>query len=167
MAWTLKIGAVLYHESRYWVQYPVFDEVPGWNARYLPYVVVKVTPARIYATGCGPDGQTSHIQFPRKPRPPMPGRVRMTMLETDGNQYHSRFHEYFYTEIPTARPVESRPVTKVASALSLLGLSQPYSPDDVRRAYKRRARECHPDAGGSHTEFIRLQEARDTVLRGY
>jgi hypothetical protein len=157
----LKIGSTIYHESRYWVQYPVFDEVPGWNARYLPYVVVKVTPATIYATGCGPDGQTSRVQLPQKPR-----HARPTTLEADGKQYHSRFHEYFYVEIPKAEPTP-RPVTKCAYALLLLGLVPPYSEEDVRRAYRRLAKAAHPDAGGSSAEFVKLKDARDTALRGY
>ena len=55
----------------------------------------------------------------------------------------------------------------VMGALNLLNISPPYSNDDVNRAYKRLAREKHPDAGGSHEEFIRLKEARDVALRGY
>jgi curved DNA-binding protein CbpA len=58
-------------------------------------------------------------------------------------------------------------MSKCAYALLLLGISPPYTADDVARAYKRLAREKHPDAGGSHDDFIRLKEARDVALRGY
>jgi hypothetical protein len=52
----IKIGTMIYHESRYWKTDNLSgDEVPGWNARYLPYVVVNITDSRIYATGAGVD----------------------------------------------------------------------------------------------------------------
>jgi hypothetical protein len=165
---TIKVGTMIYHESRYWKTDNLSgDEVPGWNARYLPYVVTRITDARIYATGAGADLKTSHVQFPRRPKH-RPGHAKPTTLEADGRQYHSRFHEYFYVEIPTKKPREApRPMSKCAHALLLLGISPPYCAEDVSRAYKRLAREKHPDAGGSHEDFIRLKEARDVALRGY
>jgi hypothetical protein len=163
----IKIGDMIYHESRYWkTDNLTADEVAGWNARYLPYVVVRVTDKTIYATGCGADGQTSRVQFPRHHKP-TPGQARWKTLEGDGEQYHSRFHEYFFREIPKKKPAAPKPMPQVAHALLVLGIAPPYSVDDVKRAYKRRARTAHPDAGGSHIEFIRLQEARDVALRGF
>jgi hypothetical protein len=162
----MKIGDTIYHERRYWVQYPAFDEEQGWNARYFPYVVVRVTDKTIYAMGGGPDMQTSRVQFPRCHKQ-QPGQARWEMLEVDGKQYHSRFHEYFYTEVPSKPREAPRPMSKCAYALLLLGITPPYSADDVNRAYKRLARMKHPDAGGSHDDFIRLKDARDVALRGY
>lgn len=43
----------------------------------------------------------------------------------------------------------------------VLGLMPPYSPDDVKQAYKAKAKSAHPDAGGDPTEFMRLREAYD------
>jgi hypothetical protein len=165
----MKTGDMIYHESRYWkTDNLAADEVPGWNARYLPYVVVRVTDARIYCTGCGPDGKTSNIQLPRKERPKKLGHARHETLEVDGRQYHSRFQEYFYVEIPKAKPQKPpQPATKYSWALMTLGISPPYCEQDVKSAYKRLARTVHPDAGGSHDEFIRLKDARDVALRGY
>lgn len=166
----IKIGTMLYHESRYWkTDNLTGDETPGWNARYLPYVVTNITAGRIYATGAGADFQTSHVQFPRSPKH-RPSHVRPTTLEGDGKQYHSRFHEYFYTEIPKRKPRMSAQAVAsgVVLACSLLGISPPYTNDDVNRAFKRKAREMHPDvAGGSHEGFIKLKEARNVALRGY
>jgi len=43
--------------------------------------------------------------------------------------------------------------------IATLGLLPPYSVDDVHKAYKARAREVHPDRGGSTADFLKLQEA--------
>jgi hypothetical protein len=48
---------------------------------------------------------------------------------------------------------------------SVLGVEPPFSLEKVREAYRGRTKSAHPDAGGSHVEFVRLQaayeEARD------
>ena len=51
---------------------------------------------------------------------------------------------------------ETRPDFMVA-----LGLSPPYSPDDVKFAYLTKVKEAHPDKGGTVEEFNALQEAYD------
>ena len=45
--------------------------------------------------------------------------------------------------------------------LRILGLKlgRNYSPDDVKQAYRKRARATHPDAGGSQVEFIEVVNA--------
>jgi hypothetical protein len=40
-----------------------------------------------------------------------------------------------------------------------LGLLPPYSPEDVRMAYRTKAALAHPDRGGSAAEFVKLHEA--------
>lgn len=165
MPYQIKIGTMIYHESRYWkTENLSANEVPGWNARYLPYVVTRITEARIYATGAGANGQTSRVQLPRIKRQV---HARHQTLETDGKQYHSRFHEYFYVEIPNTKPKEPRPMSDYAHSLLLLGLVPPCTTDQVNRAYKRLALKTHPDVGGKHEDFIRLQRAREIALRGY
>jgi DnaJ-class molecular chaperone len=50
-------------------------------------------------------------------------------------------------------------------AETVLGLNQTrYGPDDVRAAYKRRAKTAHPDKGGDDETFRRLKEAHDLLL---
>lgn len=51
------------------------------------------------------------------------------------------------------------------NAERLLGLSEPYTPEDVKRAFKRAAFSVHPDRGGSHSEFVELKEAANLLLR--
>lgn len=50
-------------------------------------------------------------------------------------------------------------------AISLLNLSKEWTKQDVRRAYKRRALELHPDRKqGMASQFIELKEAHDFLL---
>jgi hypothetical protein len=48
--------------------------------------------------------------------------------------------------------------------MDALGLLPPYTPEDVRMAYRERAKQAHPDHGGSIEEFVRLQQAYDRAL---
>jgi curved DNA-binding protein CbpA len=36
--------------------------------------------------------------------------------------------------------------------------------DEIKAAYRRKARECHPDHGGSDDAMVRLIEARDALF---
>jgi len=48
--------------------------------------------------------------------------------------------------------------------LSLLQLPYPFTEEELNRAYRRRARETHPDVpGGSEREFIRVRRAYETL----
>jgi hypothetical protein len=40
-----------------------------------------------------------------------------------------------------------------------LGIVPPFSTARVREAYRNRSKSAHPDAGGTHVEFVRLREA--------
>lgn len=47
----------------------------------------------------------------------------------------------------------------------VLGVAPDAKVDEIRRAYRSRAMECHPDReGGDETEFKKLQEAYDILL---
>lgn len=41
----------------------------------------------------------------------------------------------------------------------ILGVAPPFSLDAIRDAYRTRSKAAHPDAGGSHAEFVRLRAA--------
>ena len=51
-------------------------------------------------------------------------------------------------------------------ALSILGLHDPVSNDEVNAAYKRLISKVHPDAGGNAFLAARVNEARDILLKG-
>ncbi len=45
----------------------------------------------------------------------------------------------------------------------VLGLNPPFDMEDVRAAYRVRSKQSHPDAGGSHGEFVRLNAAYESA----
>ena len=45
----------------------------------------------------------------------------------------------------------------------VLGVEEAASLADIERAYRHKARIAHPDTGGSHEEFLRLQDAINTA----
>jgi DnaJ-class molecular chaperone len=52
----------------------------------------------------------------------------------------------------------------LSEALALLGLTDAASPEEVRLAYRIRARGAHPDAGGSVVDFLALNTAYAEAL---
>lgn len=51
------------------------------------------------------------------------------------------------------------------AAYAVLGLPRGAGEDDVRRAYRARVKEVHPDHGGDEAEFRRVREAYRTAKR--
>ena len=52
----------------------------------------------------------------------------------------------------------------VSAYLRILGLTEASTREDVKRAYRKRAKRYHPDAGGNVVQFRELVEARERVL---
>jgi hypothetical protein len=48
---------------------------------------------------------------------------------------------------------------------AVLGIAPPFTLGQVRSAYRAKSKEVHPDAGGDHSEFIRLQSAYEQAIR--
>jgi hypothetical protein len=48
---------------------------------------------------------------------------------------------------------------------AVLGIAPPFSTEQVRSAYRARSKALHPDTGGSHAEFVRLQAAYEEAQR--
>ena len=48
---------------------------------------------------------------------------------------------------------------------AVLGVDPPFTADRIRRAYRAKSRLAHPDAGGSHADFIRLRRAYERARR--
>lgn len=59
--------------------------------------------------------------------------------------------------------------TRTNSALpawaSVLGITPPFSTEQVRAAYRSRSKAVHPDIGGNQVEFVRLQAAYEEAQR--
>jgi hypothetical protein len=48
---------------------------------------------------------------------------------------------------------------------AVLGITPPFSTEQVRSVYRSRSKALHPDTGGSHAEFIRLRAAYEAAQR--
>jgi hypothetical protein len=59
------------------------------------------------------------------------------------------------------RPAQS----PAASAWSLLGLEPGATPAEVKRAFKKRALDTHPDRGGRAEDFVAVQRAYDKLSK--
>jgi len=46
-----------------------------------------------------------------------------------------------------------------ATAFEILGLEESANDFDIKKAFRREVRRCHPDAGGISEDFIQLQRA--------
>ena len=53
-----------------------------------------------------------------------------------------------------------------SDALRTLGLRKNATPEEIKKAYKRLAREHHPDKGGDSNEFIKISEAYESLQGG-
>jgi len=51
--------------------------------------------------------------------------------------------------------------------LSILGLNSDrnYSPAEIKRAYRNKAKETHPDGGGTDTAFIEVKAASEWLMK--
>jgi len=67
-----------------------------------------------------------------------------------------RYPDAFEAPAPTDAP---------ASWSSILGLTPPFTAEQIRLAYRARSRAAHPDAGGSHEDFVRLRRAYEQARR--
>ena len=53
-----------------------------------------------------------------------------------------------------------------SDALRTLGLRKGATPEEIKKAYKRLAREHHPDKGGDSNEFIKIHDAYESLQGG-
>ena len=47
---------------------------------------------------------------------------------------------------------------------SILGLKKSASQEDIKNAFRQKARETHPDRGGSKEEFVKVREAYECLI---
>ena len=52
----------------------------------------------------------------------------------------------------------------IATALSVMGLCESSTPEQIKRAYRRLAMQTHPDKGGATADFIRVKDAYDCLV---
>jgi hypothetical protein len=66
---------------------------------------------------------------------------------------------FLYPELFEDEPGHSSTSTGVPHWADVLGVAPPFSVGKIREAYRTRSKSAHPDAGGSHVEFVRLRAA--------
>ena len=79
-------------------------------------------------------------------------------LERDGRAWSSRWRDFYYAT-PHERHADEAP-----ECLRALGLPRTATEQEVRREYRRRVRQAHPDSGGSHEAFVVLHQAYEQAL---
>lgn len=150
----------VYHAKRYWVQEPRNGQHSGWNTDFEPCPVFKKTAKRV-----GILSPTLGVLW-----------LNREALDRDGRVYHSKPHEYFYAVRPAVDPEKPKYngggvgfmdllYLMESSPFQVLELTAPCSKADVKRAYRRLAKSAHPDTGGDHSSFIRLNEAYEAAMR--
>ncbi len=66
---------------------------------------------------------------------------------------------YYFPQVPAWARQDA------PACLLALGLQLPCTPTDVKRAYRRLAKELHPDRGGDRRQFMELQRNCEASLR--
>lgn len=146
----------VWHARRFWIQEPLGFEHAGWNTRFEPCFITGRTSRRVQILS------------------PTLGKMYLNreVLERDGRVYHSKPHEWFYKVKPAVDSERYSPLDDIIArirgnspVLAILGLQPGATQPEIKRAYKRLAAKAHPDGGGSHEAFIRLQAAYELAMR--
>lgn len=66
---------------------------------------------------------------------------------------------------PFALPSRTESEDDAPACFVMLGVRTPYTEAKIKRAYKRKAKTVHPDAGGDEAAFVILQTAYEEALR--
>ena len=69
------------------------------------------------------------------------------------------FEDFFFDEGPREFPVAEEEMSH--DPFKVLGLKRSASDEDIKQKYRELILVHHPDKGGDHHEFIRIQEAYD------
>ena len=80
-----------------------------------------------------------------------------------GNRLPFETPELSFGDDSDDRDERSERLPPADAAYDVLGLPSGADAEAVRRAYRRRVKEVHPDHGGDEEEFQRVQEAYDTA----
>jgi hypothetical protein len=138
-----KIGKYIYR--KWW------DGKDWW---YETYVVEKITPRTVVV---------SDVFFGTGQ--PNEGRFRLSRqgLERRGYDVNPRRSAVFYLEMPEEYRRKTIGFLMQTKPREVLGLPDVFSREQLMDAYRKAARETHPDSGGSHEQFLRIQAAYETL----
>ena len=135
------------------------DWWPDWSnsEESTAHRVVKKTAAYVYVDirPYSPDRRAFDVRTVRLDR---------AALERDGYAYSSVERTRFYTTPIEQRSAATKTSCAVPACLVTLGLTYPCHVEDVKRAYRRLAKQHHPDAGGDAATFRAVQSAYEQAL---
>lgn len=80
-------------------------------------------------------------------------------LESEGEAWSSAQKEMYYTY-----PIDLRDLPIIPACLQVLGLTMPCNQEDLKEAYRQKAKLTHPDSGGSAEAFLALQQCYEEAL---
>jgi hypothetical protein len=78
------------------------------------------------------------------------------------NDTFDKFFEHAKTHVPPSKP-SKKPVISKTSLYAILGVPKNATLNDIKTAYKNKARILHPDKGGNTEEFKVLKDAYETL----
>jgi hypothetical protein len=135
----------------------------GRNAFTTLHRVVKVTRHRVYV-----DGNSGESQGWRGYKIDILIGLNREELEKEGRAWSESQQRYYYVMSSSNAWYEEEDEFDEEDSLpafvEILELSVPFSIHDVKRAYRKKAKTAHPDAGGSIEEFLALQESYEKAL---
>ncbi len=173
---------IIWRGLRYWVSEPKGSQHRGWNTWFVPYTVIKKTAKRVTLRG---DLEAFRVFGDATGYPMDKADIELNRakFEKESKLYHSRIHEYFYKVKPAVDPEAPNGEQRHrgfrdaeefqryyaeaggVSSLSVLGLLPNATKAQIKRAYKQLAHKAHPDRGGSHDAFIRLNQAYERAMK--
>ena len=77
------------------------------------------------------------------------------------NKDFNWFEDFFFDEGPREFPVAEEEMSH--DPFKVLGLKRSASDEDIKTKYRELILVHHPDKGGDHHEFIRIQQAYETL----
>jgi len=157
----------------------------GWR----PHRIIKKTAKRVFILTDYTEQFFTPEKFAEHPEDFSTISLDRQKLERDGEIWHRPKHSaggFYYTEEGMRRYKEEQAEREAqwrqqraargytnggggqdgrASCFAILGLSFECTQKDVKRAFRRKSREAHPDNGGSHEAFIELRQAYEQALQ--
>jgi hypothetical protein len=134
---------------------------------FVSHRIIKKTAKRIFILDDDTERFFTPEKFAEHPEEFRTISFDRQKLELDGEVYYPRRSlagHCYYTEQGKARFEAERLQRPVPPCLAMLGLSHGCTKEDIKRAFRRKSREVHPDHGGDSDSFIALREAYENAL---
>ncbi len=142
--------------------YSYHDSEIGGGTYWTSHQIIKKTAKRIFIADR--DSESLSLEtLAKNPEYLKLIQLDRQKLESEGRIY--RDWTSYYTEAGKQRYLEQDYQPRRQPCFEFLGLSSNCSRQDIKRAYRRVARELHPDKGGDARQFIALKENYERALQ--